>query len=175
MEYILRIYRKMRDSSDLTLRISGTDLTLTFLLGLVAVILVSGFLQAYVYFGPWAKDLRTAGGFERKLYLMGTLIRNLDIHKNNYVITAYNTSIKGGGKDTSLKTTEYIAYPRIKDYLFYRPLDGLNQVNCEDIQLVFQESDQWIRDQYRAKCPNLITDKYSFDGSKYIFYVMSVR
>jgi 4-amino-4-deoxy-L-arabinose transferase-like glycosyltransferase len=175
MEYILRIYRKMRDSSDLTLRVSGTNLTLTFMIGLVAVILVSGFLQVYVYFGPWAKDLRTAGGFERKLYLMGTLIGNLDVHKNNYVITAYNTSIKGGGKDTSLKTTEYIAYPKIKNYLFYRPLDGLNQVNCEDIQLVFQESDQWIRDQYRAKCPNLITDKYTFNDSKYIFYVMSVR
>ncbi|MFA5962113.1 MAG: glycosyltransferase family 39 protein [Parcubacteria group bacterium] len=175
MEYILKIYRKMRDSSDVTLRGKSTNMTLTFMLGLVAVIIVSGFLQVYVYFGPWANDLRTAGGFERKLYLMGLLIKDLDVHKNNYVITAYNTSIKAGGKDTSLKTTEYIAYPKIKEYIFYRPFDGLNQINCEDVQLVFQESDQWIRDQYRAKCPNLITDKYTFNKNKYIFYVMSVR
>jgi hypothetical protein len=175
LEYILRIYRKMRDSSDLSLRIKGTNLTMTFILGLVAVIVVSGFLQVYVYFGPWARDLRTAGGFERKLYLMGLLIKDLDVHKNNYVITAYNTSIKAGGKDTSLKTTEYIAYPKIKNYFFYRPLDGLNQINCDDVQLVFQESNQWLRDQYRAKCPNLVTDKYTFNKNKYIFYVLSVR
>jgi hypothetical protein len=175
MEYILRIYRKMRDSSDVALQGKDTNLTLTLLLGLVAVILVSGFFQAYIYFGPWATDLRTAGGFERKLYLMGLLIKDLDVHKNNYVITAYNTAIKEGGKDTSLKTTEYIAYPKIKNYLFYRPLDGLGKINCEDVQLVFQESDQWIRDQYRAKCPNLVTDKYTFNKNKYIFYVMSVR
>lgn len=175
LEYILRIYRKMRESTDVSLRKKGTNLTLTFLLGLVAVIIVSGFFQAYVYFGPWANDLRTAGGFERKLYLMGKLISNLDVHKNNYVITAYNTAILQDGKTSSLKTTEFIAYPKITSYRFSRPLDGLNIVNCNDIQIVFQESDQWLRDQYRAKCPNLITDKYTFNDSKYIFYVMSVR
>lgn len=175
MEYILKIYRKMRDSSDIALRTRGTNLTLTFILGIAVVIIISGFLQVYVYFGLWAKDLRTAGGFERKLYLMGTLINSLDTHKNNYVITAYKTAIYENGKTSSLKTTEYIAYPKIKNYLFYRPLDGLNSIDCEDIQIVFQESDQWLRDQYRAKCPNLQTDKYSFDKKKYIFYVMSSR
>ena len=48
------------------------------------------------------------------------------------------------------------------------PLEGLEKIDCKDIQIVFQESDQRIRDQYRAKCPNLITDKYTF-------HVMSVR
>jgi len=175
MEYILKIYRKMRDSSDAVLQIKGTNLTLTFMLGLVVVIVVSGFFQVYVYFGLWANDLRTAGGFERKLYLMGRLISELDVHKNNYVITAYNTAIYQNGKTSSLKTTEYSAYPKIKNYLFTRPIDGLNSINCDDVQLVFQESDQWIRDQYRAKCSGLATDKYTFNDNKYIFYVMSVR
>ncbi|MCX6762027.1 MAG: glycosyltransferase family 39 protein [Candidatus Moranbacteria bacterium] len=175
LEYILKIYRKMRDSTDIALRTRGTNLTLTFMLGLVAVIVVSGFLQMYVYFGLWASDLRTAGGFERKIYLMGMLIKDLDVHRNNYVITAYNTAIYQNSKTSSLKTTEYIAYPKIKNYLFSRPLDGLNNINCDDVQIVFQESDQWLRDQYRGKCPNLITDKYTFNDSKYVFYVMSVR
>ncbi|HAI74056.1 MAG TPA: hypothetical protein DCS28_02960 [Candidatus Moranbacteria bacterium] len=175
IEYILKIYRKMRDSSDVVLRTRGVNLILTFMLGLTAVIMVSGFLQVYTYFGLWAKDLRTAGGFERNLYLMGMLIKNLDAHKNNYVITAQKTAIYENGKTSSLKTTEYIAYPKIKNYLFYRPADGLNSVNCDDIQIVFQESDQWLRDQYRAKCPNLQTDKYNFNKNKYIFYVMSSR
>ncbi len=175
IEYILKIYRKMRDSSDIALQVRGTNLTLTFMLGLVTVIMVSGFLQVYTYFGLWAKDLRTAGGFERKLYLMGILIKDLDVHKNNYVITAYNTAINQNKKTSSLKTTEYIAYPKIKSYQFYRPMDGLNNVNCDDIQIVFQESNQWLRDQYRAKCSNLQTDKYSFNKNKYIFYVMSSR
>lgn len=175
LEYILKIYRKMRDSQDVALQTKGTNLTLTLMLGLVAVVVVSGFFQVYVYFGLWANDLRTAGGFERKLYLMGTLINKIDVHKNNYIITAYNTAIYQNGKTSSLKTTEFMAYPKIKSYQFYRPTDGLNNISCEDIQLVFQESDQWIRDQYRSKCPNLITDKYAFDENKYIFYVMSVR
>jgi 4-amino-4-deoxy-L-arabinose transferase-like glycosyltransferase len=175
LEYILKIYRNTRNSSDAVLQGKSTNMTLTLVLGLVGVIIISGFLQVYVYFGPWAKDLRTAGGFERKLYLMGLLIKDLDVHKNNYVITAYNTSISQDRKKSSLKTTEYSAYPKIKSYQFYRPLDGLNQINCEDVHLVFQESDQWIRDQYRAKCPNLITGKYTFNKNKYIFYVMSVR
>ncbi len=175
IEYILKIYRKMRGSTDASMRARGANLTMTFMLGLVAVVIISGFFQMYVYFGLWANDLRTAGGFERKLYLMGILIHNLDVHKNNYVITAYNTAILQNGKTSSLKTTEYIAYPKIRNYQFSRPLDGIGIVNCDDIQIVFQESDQWLRDQYRAKCPNLITDKYAFDDNKYIFYVMSAR
>ena len=67
---------------------------------------------------------------------------------------------------------EFIAYPKIKNYLFYRPVDGIEKVNCEDIQIVFQESDQWLRNEYRAKCPGMRTDKYSFDKNKYVFFVM---
>ena len=103
---------------------------------------------------------------------MGLLVRDLDVHKNNYVITAYNTAIYGNKKTSSLKTTEFIAYPKIKNYSFHRPIDGIKDVNCEDIQLVFQESDQWLRNQYRDKCPGLYTDKYSFDKGKYVFFVM---
>jgi 4-amino-4-deoxy-L-arabinose transferase-like glycosyltransferase len=172
MEYILKIYRKMRDSSDISLRKAGTNLTMTFLLGLAMVIVSSGIFQVYVYFDLWANDLRTASGFEKKLYLMGLLIKKMDIHKNNYVITAYNTAIYADKKTSSLKTVEFIAYPKIRSYLFYHPLDGINNINCDDAQIIFQESDQWLRNQYRNKCPGMHANKYSYNKGKYVFFVM---
>lgn len=174
LEYVLKVYRRMRNSSDRAIQSRGANMLLTLIAGLVVVILIGGLFQAYVYFGLWARDQRTAGGFERKLYLLGMLVKDLDVHAHNYIITANNTSVSSDGTDSSLKTVQFIAYPKIKSYLFFRPVDGLNRVDCNDIQIVFQESDQWLRDQYRAKCPGLRTDRYSFEKSKYVFYVMSV-
>lgn len=144
----------------------------TIIYGLIFMVIFGGFSQVYIYFNAWAKDLRTASGYERKLYDLGLLIKNLPMHKNNYVITAFNTSITPDNKQSSLKTSEYLAYPKIKNYLFYKPMDGRSAISCEDPQLVFQESDQWLRDQYRERCPNLKSRRYTYDNEKYIFWVM---
>ena len=70
-----------------------------------------------------------------------------------------------------------MAYPNIKSYEFYRPLDGIGKVDCNDIQIVFFDSDQWLRDQYRAKCGGMLdTNKFSFgNNSKYTFFVMQSK
>lgn len=177
LEYILKIYRKIKASLDPVMSIRTLNLLFTFILGLVLVIVVSGIMQAYTYFGIWAKDLRTEDGFERKLYLAGILVRDLPLGNHNYFITAYNTFVSSDHKATSFKTTEFAGYPRIKSYDFYHPLDGVDKIDCDNVNIVFFDSDQWLRDQYRAKCSGTLeTKKFSFgDNSKYTFFVMQTK
>ncbi|NTU66527.1 MAG: phospholipid carrier-dependent glycosyltransferase [Candidatus Moranbacteria bacterium] len=177
MEYILKIYRKIKKSTDPILGKQALNMIATFIFGLMLVVVGSGIMQAYVYFGIWANDLRTQDGFERKLYLAGVLVHDLVPGKHNYFITAYNTYIAQDRKSTSFKTTEYAGYPNIKKYEFYHPLDALSNVNCDDATIVFFDSDQWIRDQYRAKCNGTLeTKKFSFgSNSKYTFFVMQSK
>jgi len=143
----------------------------TIAVAFMVLVIFGGMAQAYVYFAVWAKDLRTEAAYERKLYLFGKMIHDLSPHKNNYVITAYNTHIAPGRKQSSIKSAEYMAYPQIKNYYFYRPLDGISGIDCEDVQIVFLESDQWLRDQYRNRCPGLTTERHTFD-KKYSFFVL---
>jgi len=124
--------------------------------GTIVLMAISGLIQSYVYFGAWAKDLRTLGGYEKKLYDFGQLIRELPVEKNNYLILTSQTAISGDHKESSFKTTEYIAYPKIKEYLFFKPISKSFSVNCEEnIRIIFFESDRWLRDQYAVLCPNL--------------------
>jgi len=174
MEYILKIYRKIKKSTDPILGRQALNMIATFIFGLMLVIVGSGIMQAYVYFGIWANDLRTQDGFERKLYLAGVLVHDLAPGKHNYFITAYNTYIAPDHKTTSFKTTEYAGYPNIKRYEFYHPSDSLDKINCDNATIVFFDSDQWLRDQYRAKCDGMLeTKKFSFgSNNKYTFFVM---
>lgn len=140
--------------------------------GIVILVVYGGFFQAYTYFGPWAKDLATYGGYERKLFNLGNLMKSTPLHKNNYLITAYNTWTSNDAKKSSLETAEYAGYPNSSQFLFYRPLDGLSSISCDDPLIIFQESDQWLRDQYKNRCPGLSQKRYAFDKGKYMFWVM---
>lgn len=174
LEYMLSVYRNIKKSPLFINNPWQKYRFLTILLGIVFMVIFGGLSQVYIYFDVWAKDLRTAGAYERKLYVMGLLIKDLPVHKNNYVITALNTGIFKENRTSSLKTVEYVAYPNIKNYLFYKPLDGRTAISCDDPMLVFLESDQWLRDQYKGKCPNLKSRRYGYDNSKYLFWVMGV-
>lgn len=173
IEYMLNVYRNIKKSPLFINNPWKKYHFLTIFLGIIAMVILGGISQVYLYFNVWAKDLRTMGAYERKLYTMGLLIKDMPVHKNNYVITAFNTAISSDRKQSSLKTIEYIAYPNIKNYTFYKPLDGRTEINCDDPMLVFLESDQWLRDQYKGKCSGLKQKRYSFDNNKYLFWVMN--
>lgn len=140
---------------------------------LVVAVAVTGLLQPYIYFKLWAPDAQTVGGFEKKLYDLGNLINELPLHKNNYLITGYNAAVNKEHTQTSYKTTEYIAYPKIKSYQDYRPMDGRTAINCDDTLVVFQDCDQWLRSQYMANCPGLRQKVMLPKGGLYAFWVLS--
>lgn len=168
MEYLLNL----KDSIGKINRDLAGKLNL-FILGLVVLILFGGFSQTYLYFSKWSSDVRTEGAYERRLYNLGLLIRGLPVHKNNYIITSFNANVTADHKQSSLKTTEFVGYPNSQKYAFYLPMSGINQVSCEETLIVFHESDQWLRDQYRDKCPNLRQKRYSYDNGKYLYWVMA--
>jgi len=145
----------------------------TVLAGLISLVIFGGLMQVYIYFDLWASDVATMRAYERKLYDFGLMTKNLPVHNNNYIITTQDTFTCPDKHKTSLRTLEYLAYPNIKQYLFYRPAEGFLQISCDDPQVVFLESDQQLRDQYKNSCPDLKQKKYLYDNGKYIFWVMS--
>jgi 4-amino-4-deoxy-L-arabinose transferase-like glycosyltransferase len=172
-EYIFSLYEHFQATDDKTDKNWKLNKFSVLVYGIIIMVAYGGFIQVYTYFGIWSKDLATYGGYERKLYDLGNLIGKTPLHKNNYLITAYNAWISSDGKQTSLKTTEYIGYPNSQQFSFYKPMDGVNNISCEDPLLIFQESDQWLRDQYKNKCPNLAQQRYAYDNGKYMFWVMA--
>ena len=172
-EYILNFYEEIKNTPGLEKRLWQKNGSVTIFFGIVFMVIFGGLSQMYIYFNSWAKDVATLGAYERKLYNLGFLIRDLSPHQNNYIITAFNTSVTPDHKQSSLKTAEYIGYPNSQKYIFWKPMDGVKQISCDDPQLVFLESDQWLRDQYKNSCPGLQQKRYLYDNGKYIFWVMS--
>jgi 4-amino-4-deoxy-L-arabinose transferase-like glycosyltransferase len=172
-EYIISLFSSIQESSSPGTKSPPKSRSITILTGLIFMVIFGGASQIYIYFGLWANDLATLGAYERKLYDFGLMTKSLPLHQNNYLITAWNTSISQDRHQSSLKTLEYLAYPNIKQYTFYRPTEGFSQISCDDPQVVLLESDQWLRNQYKGTCPNLKTKKYSYDNGKYVFWVLS--
>lgn len=172
-EYILNLYEEIKNSPNLASKPWQKNRFITIFSGLVLMVVFGGASQVYIYFNNWANDVATLGAYERKLYDFGLLIKDLSLKKNNYVIGAYNTFISPDRRQSSLKTSEFIGYPNSQKYVFYRQMDGIGQTSCDDPLLVFLESDQWLRDQYRSVCPDLKQKRYNYDNGKYSFWVMS--
>lgn len=171
-EYMLALYEYFKKTSNKPRNFWQLDKFSVLIYGIVIMVLYGGFFQTYTYFGVWAKDLGTYGAYERKLYNLGDLIKKTSLHKNNYLITAYNTWISFDGKKSSLETTMFSGYPNSQNFTYFKPMDGFNYISCEDPLLIFQESDQWLRDQYKNRCPNLTQHRFVYDKGKYIFWVM---
>jgi len=172
-EYILNLYEEIKKSPGLEKKPWQKNRFITIFFGLVFMVIFGGMSQVFVYFDSWAKDVATLGAYERKLYDLGLLVRNLPLRQNNYLIAAFNTSITPDRKQSSLKTAEYVGYPNSQKYIFYKQMDGIGQISCHDPQLVFLESDQWLRDQYKGACPDLKQKRYQYDNGKYVFWVMN--
>jgi 4-amino-4-deoxy-L-arabinose transferase-like glycosyltransferase len=174
-EYIMSLYAQMKKTVGTAESFWELNKFSVLTFGLVVMVIYAGYIQTHTYFRVWAKDLATYGAYERKLYNLGLLIKSLPTHNNNYLITSYNTWVSSDNKISSLKTTQYSGYPNLNKYLYYRPMDGYNYVSCDDSILVFQESDQWLRDQYKNKCPNLTQQRFAYDNGKYMFWVMTSK
>lgn len=141
--------------------------------GLTFLVVASGLIQPLIYFKYWADDPRTYSGFEKKLYDLGNLINEMPKKKDNYLITGYNAAVNKEHTQSSYKTTEYIAHPKIKDYQFYRPMDGRTAISCEDPLVVFQDSDQWLRSEYMKNCPGLKQKAVLPKDGMNVFWVLS--
>lgn len=172
-EYILNLYEEIKVAPGLEKRPWQKNRFVTIFSGLIFMVVFGGISQIYIYFNSWARDVATLGAYERKLYDFGLLIKDLPLRQNNYIIGAFNTAIAPDRRQSSLKTSEYIGYPNSQKYIFYKQMDGIGQTSCDNPQLVFLESDQWLRDQYKNACPDLKQKRYNYDNGKYTFWVMS--
>jgi len=172
LEYIIGHYGESKKTGG---KFPSSNNFLVIFASLLFFMIIGGVTQVYTYFFEWPKNLSVLGAYERKLYDFGMLVKELPVGKNNYITVAYNTWIKDTKKESSMKTTEYIAWPKTKDYEFVRPLEGKDSIICDGTQVVFLESDQWLRDQYKNRCPNLSQQKYTYDNGKYVFWVMKSK
>ena len=118
------------------------------------IFLVGGILQVYTYFFRWADDPRTLGGYEKKLYDLGILVKQMKPLEKNYIILTPTANISSDNQESSFKTTEFAGYPNIRQYLFFKPSKILN-IGCKAERIIIFEDGEKIRDQYMENCPGL--------------------
>lgn len=171
-EYILSLYQKIKKSSLIKLKPWRWKILNISIVGLILIVVTSGFIQSATYFNAWAKDQRTADSFERKLYDLGQLTKNIDRKEHNFIITAEEIYISSDNKESSLKTTEFASYPEIKEFVFWHPFDALKKTTCENALYVFQDADEWLVEQFQKKCPHLKSEKITPEKGLYEFWVI---
>jgi hypothetical protein len=176
-EYAINLYEKIRKSKNLKLKPWRWNVLRGSVIGLVILVLISGGLQAYLYFGVWAKDTKTLDSFERKLYDLGLTIKQQEPKENNFIVIpekylSFNVYISPDHKDSSFKTTELVAYPEYKSFFFWYPLDAIKHSTCEKALYVFEEADEWLIESFKIKCPELEAQKIKPEGGIYNFWVL---
>lgn len=171
-EYVYQLYRRLQTSETLALKPWRWNILRVSMAGIIAIVAVAGAMQIVLYFNVWAKDPKTLGAFERKLFDLGLLIKQLPPKTHNYIITTQSIAVSADHKQSSLKTAEYLGYPNIKQYEFYHPLDGRFDTKCEDSQIVFQEADVWLIDQFKQQCPNLKEEQIVPEKGIYPMWVL---
>lgn len=171
-EYVLNLYKHIQKSRTFNLKPWRWNILRASLLGIIVIVILSGFSQVNTYFNIWSKDPRVLGAFERKQFDLGRLIKQLPTKQHNYLITGRTTWINQERKESSLRTVMYMGYPKIKQYLFYQPLEGRFAVECNDTQILLLESDQWLRDQFKQRCPNLQAKEQTVENGIYQYWVL---
>jgi 4-amino-4-deoxy-L-arabinose transferase-like glycosyltransferase len=171
-EYILGLYRKIKKSPLIDLKTWRWQILKISIASLILIIVVSGLMQSAIYFDVWSKDQRTINAFERKLYDLGQLTKQIEKKEHNFVITAEEIYISEDNKESSLKTTEFSGYPEIKKFVFWHPFDSLQKTTCKNALYVFQEADEWLVGQFQKKCPDLKTEKITPKKGIYEFWVI---
>ncbi len=171
-EYLAKIYSSLKHSRRRQFKPWRWNILRFSFYGLIVVVLLAGVSQAYLYFEVWAKSPETEKSFEKDQYDLGKLVSELPLEKKNYLIVTSESSISQDRKDFGSKTAQFTGYPKIKSYLFYKPFEGLATVPCNDTQIVFQTSDDWLREQFQEKCPNLKLQKITPLGGTYGYWVL---
>ena len=172
IEYFLILFEKVRLSNRRKLKPHRWSAVKLAFSGMVFVIIASGLFQVATYFETWKNDPRTAEAFERELFDLGKLVQNLETEENNFIVVAPEIAISEDHKEFSLKTTTFAGQPRIKNYSFYRPLDSIKEIPCENSLIVFQKSDEWLQKQFQEKCPEKTFEKILPPKGAHSFWVM---
>lgn len=171
-EYVNQLYWRLKNSELLAFKPWRWNILRVSMAGIIAITVVAGLMQVVLYFNVWAKDPQTFGAFERRLFDLGLLVKQLPPKTHNYIITTSSIAISADHKQSSLKTAEYLGYPNIKQYEFYHPLDGRFDVKCEDAQVIFQEADRWLIDQFKQQCPGLKEEQIIPEKGVYPMWVL---
>lgn len=175
IEYLLKLYADLKNSPLLKFKPLRWNILRIALGGILATVVLSGFSQIYLYFNVWANDPRTDDAFERELFDLGKLVKELPPKEKNYLIVSPEIAVNEQHSESSLKTTQFSGHPQIRNYLFYRPFEALSSISCEEAQnkqFVFQKSDAWLRNQFELKCPELSFEQKKAKDSRYEFWVL---
>ncbi len=169
-EYMVRLFKKIKNSNNIRLKIKRWIILKISLTCIILLVIFSGFLQVLLYFSVWPNHPRTASSFEKEMVIFGKVVKNMPTKKYNLLITAEDTGIAPNRNDSTLKSAQFMAYPEIKKYIFWKPGEALKSTTCEDALYVFYEADEWLIRQFEKKCPDLKTDKINYEG--YNFWIM---
>lgn len=172
-EYAFGIYKRVKESPRLPLKPWRWNVLRFSFWGLVATALVTGLLQIVVYFYVWAPNPNVAKHFEKELFDLGKLVKQLPTKEKNYLITDSNRIIGEDHADCDMKTMIFSAQPKIGEYLFYKPMDAIEEIDCAgETQIVFQKSDEWLRERFKEKCYDIEFKEKIAPGAKNSFWVI---
>lgn len=176
IESFLGLYQRVKKSTTLAYKPWRWNILKASFAGLVLIIVLGGASNAYLYFEIWAKSPKTASAFEKNLFDMGLVVNQLGIAKNNYLIVDSDIWVREEDhKDASIKTTIFSGYPKIKSYLFYKPLEGRFSVECENSQIVFQKADEWLLEQFKERCPDLEKQQISVGSEDNVYWILQSK
>ncbi|MDZ7612254.1 MAG: glycosyltransferase family 39 protein [Candidatus Moranbacteria bacterium] len=178
-EYILRLRRDIQTSETFTLKPRRFKALNVSLAGLALIVLLSGMMEFYTYYFVWAKEPRTFSSFERELYDLGKLIKEIEPAKNNYIIIPqsdyknFDIRVSPAKKTSSLKTAEFAGHPEIKKFQYFRPVEALKKENlCNQAVLVFLDTGPALLGRFQEKCPESTAQKIAPKNGYFNFWVL---
>lgn len=170
-EYIINLFEKIKHSKNIKLKTKRWIILKMSLGGLIAIFVLGAVMQMILYFTIWANHPKTASSFEKKLFTFGKVVNATEEKKHNFIITTENIAVSDDHKDSSLKTTQFVANEKIQGFVFWKPLEALKSTTCEDALYVFYEADKWLIHQFEKKCPELKASQIK-DFQGYDFWIM---
>lgn len=171
-EYVFCLFSRLKNSKRLALKPWRWNILKLAFAGLILTAILGGFFQLGIYFNVWASNQKTIDSFERKLVDLGRLAKELPSKETNIIITAPQISISDDHRKSSLITTEYIGFPVIEKFVYWKPVDALRDTTCQNVLYIFQEPDQWLLENFKKKCPLLKQEKIISPKGLYGFWVM---
>ena len=164
LEKITLLFQKIKNSPHRKFKKNRLTILRFSLIGLFVVLFLVGLSQLNIYFNLWSRDIKTALAFEKKETDLGKLVNQLPIKKHPIIL--FNTETK------LAKASEFSGWPKIKQYSFYSPAEGLANSYCQNSLLIFYNQNTWLKEQIQKKCPNLKEDTVSASEKSYPFLIL---
>jgi hypothetical protein len=167
-----KLKNSIKNSPDFELKPKRFKALVFSLAGLVIIVFLAGITEVYTYYFVWNKEPETLKSFARKKYEFGKVIKELPAKKDSFLVIPEGSHISSDRKSSSFKSAEFAGYPEIKNFLFTRSMEALKDGKCENTLYVFFETDEWLRNRFKEKCPEAEFRKASFKEGYYSFWVM---